>query len=100
MVKPGFKKAVDTNRETPSLQQPKRFMGGNLVGQTWADYRKKIVEEQETYESEVYSIVFEPALKDALKLAGKNLGRTNGGTRAIVREALLDYFDKHTDLFK
>ena len=98
MAKPEFKKAVDTKKEMPFLKQPKSFMSENSTDKKWADYRKQVLEEQKTYDSESYTIVFEPALKEALKVAGKKLGRNNGGTRAIVREALLDYFDKHKDL--
>lgn len=98
MTKREFKKAVDTNKLS-GLSQPKKFMNNEETNKQWQDYSEAIKQEQENYEQVLYSVAVEPSLKEAIKIAGKNKGRTKGGAKSIVRDAMTSYFDKHPELF-
>ncbi|MDM7511108.1 hypothetical protein QUF15_12650 [Lactococcus lactis] len=41
----------------------------------------------------------EPALKEAIKIAGKKKGKLQGGAMAVIREALIEHFKKNKDYF-
>lgn len=62
--------------------------------------QKLYKEEKENYEQVLYSVAIEPSLKEAIKVAGKNRGRVRGGAKSIVRDAMTNYFKKHSDLFE
>ena len=42
----------------------------------------------------IYSVAMEPALKEAIKIAGKKKGKLQGGAKAVIREALIEHFVK------
>lgn len=92
-----FNKAVNT---TPieGLRQPDKFMQKS-ESKSFDSYVADLSEEQENYEQVVYSVAVEPTLKKLVQMAGEKVGRTKGGSKAIVREALTDYFKKHPELF-
>uniref|UniRef100_UPI003242D226 hypothetical protein n=1 Tax=Lactococcus sp. TaxID=44273 RepID=UPI003242D226 len=39
----------------------------------------------------------EPALKEAIKIAGKKKGKLQGGAKAVIREGLIEHFKKNKD---
>ena len=45
----------------------------------------------------IYSVAMEPALKEAIKIAGKKKGKLQGGAKAVIREALIEHFKKNKD---
>ncbi|MBN2922123.1 hypothetical protein [Lactococcus lactis] len=47
----------------------------------------------------IYSVAMEPALKEAIKIAGKKKGKLQGGAMAVIREALIEHFKKNKDYF-
>ena len=47
----------------------------------------------------IYSVAMEPALKEAIKIAGKKKGKLQGGAKAVIREALIEHFKKNKDYF-
>ena len=47
----------------------------------------------------IYSVAMEPALKEAIKIAGKKKGKLQGGAKAVIREALVEQFKKNKDYF-
>lgn len=47
----------------------------------------------------IYSVAMEPALKEAIKIAGKKKGKLQGGAKAVIREALVEHFKKNKDYF-
>lgn len=103
MAKAEFKKAVQADK--PLVQAKSNLMAdeGNTKAQTeltktWNDYEKNIKAQQENAEQVILSVATEPDLKEALNKAGKNVGRRNGGTKSVVREALSEYFKKHPEL--
>lgn len=98
MTKREFKKAVDT-KQLSGLSQPEKFMKNEKTNKQWQDYSEAIKQEQENYEQVLYSVAVEPSLKEAIKIAAKNKGRTKGGAKSIVRDAMTSYFDKHPELF-
>lgn len=49
--------------------------------------RKKIEKQQAEYEQVIYSVAMEPALKEAIKIAGKKKSKLQGGAKAVIREA-------------
>ena len=61
--------------------------------------RKKIEKQQAEYEQVIYSVAMEPALKEAIKIAGKKKGKLQGGAKAVIREALVEHFKKNKDYF-
>lgn len=96
-----FKKAVDTaNQTVKGLVQPKSFLSEQPQNKTWEEYAAEIEQQQEHSDQAFYSIVMEPAMKEAIQTAGKKKGRSNGGVKSIVRDALLAYFKKHPELFE
>lgn len=97
MTKREFKKAVETN-EIEGLKQPKSFMQQSVNHKkAWEEYKQEIKEQAKNYDQVLYSIAVEPSMKEAIRLAGKNRGKTKGGAKAIVREALISYFNRHPD---
>ncbi|HGH7543539.1 hypothetical protein [Lactococcus formosensis] len=98
-MKKEFKKAVDTEKLS-GLTQPKSFMNNDEKNnKTWSDYSEIIKTEQDEYNQVLYTVAVEPAMKEAIQIAGKKLGRTKGGAKSIVRNALLNYFEEHPELF-
>ncbi|MGV9044218.1 hypothetical protein ACN9S9_00165 [Lactococcus lactis] len=51
------------------------------------------------YEQVIYSVAMEPALKEAIKIAGKKKGKLQGGAKDVIREALIEHFKKNKDYF-
>lgn len=47
----------------------------------------------------IYSVAMEPALKEAIKIAGKKKSKLQGGAKAVIREALVEHFKKNKDYF-
>ena len=45
----------------------------------------------------IYSVAMEPALKEAIKIAGKKKGKLQGGAKAVIREGLIEHFKKNKD---
>lgn len=92
-----FKNAVEFN-DISGLKQPEKFMKTSSR-KTFDDYLAEQQAEQDSYQQAILSVAVEPTLKKLVQEAGKKVGRNKGGSKAIVREALKDYFIKHTELF-
>lgn len=99
-----FNKAVNT---TPieGLKQPERFMNNESQTQTqtqskYDSYLEKQKYQQTNVEQEIFSVAVEPIIKELIQQAGKKLGRTKGGVKAIAREAYMDYLKKHKKDFE
>lgn len=67
---------------------------------SWQEYRNRATIERENFKQAILSVAVEPAIKEALQQAGRKLGRNRGGSKAVIREALTDYLDKHPELFE
>lgn len=94
-----FKKAVDVSKKIDGLSQPKNFLKDNSKNKQWEEYEKEIEKQQSDYEQVIYSVAMEPSLREAIKIAGKNKGKLQGGAKAVIREALIDYFRKNKEYF-
>jgi len=94
-----YKKAVDTNIKTdlPTLRQPEKFME-RTEQISWSELEKQIGAETETFEREVFSVNIEPTVKKVIQKAGNKIGRNKGGSREIVKEAIVEYFRNHPEL--
>ena len=94
-----YKKAVDTNIKTdlPTLRQPEKFME-RTEQISWSELEKQIGAETETFEREVFSVNIEPTVKKVIQKAGNKIGRNKGGSRDIVKEAIVEYFRNHPEL--
>ena len=99
MAKQEFKKAVNTNKKIAGLSQPKSFLQNNSSNKPWDDYVLEIEQQQENYDQVIYSVAVEPSLKEAIQFVGKNKGRVKGGAKAVIREALMSYFNEHPEFF-
>ncbi|WP_349584899.1 hypothetical protein [Leuconostoc citreum] len=93
-----FNKAVNT-KPIDGLKQPDKFMQ-KADTKSFESYIADLSKEQENYEQAILSVAVEPTLKKLVQMAGKKVGRTKGGSKAIVREALTNYFKKHPELFE
>lgn len=91
-----YKKAVDTNIKTdlPTLRQPEKFME-RTEQISWSELEKQIGAETETFEREVFSVNIKPTVKKVIQKAGNKIGRNKGGSREIVKEAIVEYFRNH-----
>lgn len=98
MAQPEFKKPVNTSSKVEGLVQPDKFMDAPKQTKTWKEYANNIKTQQEEADQAILSVAVEPDMKEAVNKAGKNLGRRNGGTKAVVREALSEYLKKHPEL--
>lgn len=97
-----IKSAVNYNKKT-ELVQPERFMSNENQTQTqskYDSYLEKQKYQQINVEQEIFSVAVEPIIKELIQQAGKKLGRTNGGVKAIAREAYMDYLKKHKKDFE
>lgn len=99
MTNKEFKKAVITNKKIDELVQPKSFLK-KVNSKDWDIYSEEIREQKENFEQVLYSVAIEPSLKEAIQVAGKNRGRTKGGAKSVMRDALSSYFKKHPELFE
>lgn len=95
-----FKRAVEPKEEIAGLAQPASFLGSTTKTKQWSEYQSDINKEKENYEQVLYSVAVEPTMKEALQIAGKNRGRSKGGAKSVIREALTSYFEKHPELFQ
>lgn len=97
-AKKEFTKAVDVN-PIEGLKQPDKFLKTS-ESKKFDSYIDDLKNEQENHEQAILSVAVEPTLKNLVQMAGKKVGRTNGGSKSIVREALTDYFEKNPELFE
>lgn len=67
---------------------------------SWEEYRTRATTERENFDQSILSVAVEPAIKEAVQQVGKKVGRNRGGAKAVLREALTEYFDKHPELFE
>lgn len=99
MTERTFKKAVVPSQNNfNGLVQPKGFLNDQSKSKTWPEYAAQIKQEQVEYKQTLYSVAIEPSLKEAIQVAGRNRGRTKGGAKSIVRDALTTYLKKHPEL--
>lgn len=98
MAQKEFNKAVNT-KPIEGLKQPDKFMQKSEL-KSFDSYVADLSGEQENYQQAILSVAVEPTLKKLVQMAGKKVGRTKGGSKSIVREALTDYFKKHPELFE
>lgn len=90
-MKKEFKKAVDTEKIS-GLTQPKSFMNNDEKNnKTWSDYSEIIKTEQDEYNQVLYTVAVEPAMKEAIQIAGKKLGRTKDTSILSLVIDILNY---------
>lgn len=67
---------------------------------SWSELEKQIETETETetFEREIFSVNIEPTVKKVIQKAGNKIGRNKGGSREIVKEAIVEYFRDHPEL--